>query len=623
MAASTTAIPRSDASCGAAAPASANIASGAQQEYTFNCTGVTGSGTLTFSAGLTAVDTVRSASISVSPANSNHITVVGAVPVIAVSASSAAKPYTSGTWTNQDVVVTFSCTPASGAASTKSLTVTSEGANQTVTSTCTDSAGNSVKGTFDGINIDKTPPQITASATAAGQPYFGAVTNQTVVVTFTCTDPGGSGPVTPSQQQFLSGNGTGQSVSATCTDLAGNVAHASYGPVNISKTAPQISAVLTSGKGAYSTGTWSNTPVTVTFQCTPVAGVGVAGVTAPITVSAQGANQSVTGRCTDQAGNYNELTVSGINVETSPPALSLSNKPPANAAGWYNAPVTMAWQCVDPLGTTRTISQTLKTEGAGQTLTATCSNLAGVSVTDTQTINLDMTPPVISGQASPAAATGGWNNSPVSVAFRCTDALSGVAAGSPTGNATISNDTNGTSVSGTCRDQAGNIASTSVGPIRIDTTAPAIAFVSAAPVTAAGWSNGPVTVTWSCTDNGSGPVSRTVSQVVTASGSATGTCTDVAGNSVSATQAGIKIDTDPPMVILSSPVDNGPPFRVGDILVVRYSCVDSTSGVATCSGSSPSGTRLTLSTPGTFFVSVTGTDLAGNQTTVTHTYTVR
>src|SRR5205814_10154382 len=75
-----------------------------------------------------------------------------------------------------------------------------------------------------------------------------------------------------------------------------------------------------------------------------------------------------------------------------------------------------------------------------------------------------------------------------------------------------------------------------------DTTSPTITLVSRTPANANGWNNGPVTVTWSCADSGSGPVAPRVSRTVGAEGanqSATGTCADLAGNTASATATGI------------------------------------------------------------------------------------
>src|SRR5262249_24610967 len=150
---------------------------------------------------------------------------------------------------------------------------------------------------------------------------------------------------------------------------------------------------------------------------------------------------------------------------------------------------------------------------------ANCADVAGnSSATNTVTgINIDRTLPQITGTASPPAPASGWYTGSINVSFTCPDALSGVA-GSPSGNTTLSADTNGTTVPGSCTDVAGNTATANVGPVRIDTTPPGIAVQSRTPANGAGWNNGPVTVVWACSDAGSGPVQPTITKTVSTDG---------------------------------------------------------------------------------------------------------
>ena len=541
-----TATGTASANCGPPSPASVNLPNGVQQTFTFTCTNVTGIGTLSFAVTITAIDHASGAGISISPATSNLITVLSSSPQVAVTATSGGVNYVSGVWTNHDVIVTFTCTPSVGAPVIKTITVVSEGANQTVTTTCTDLAGNQATATFSGIDIDKTPPLIAATATAGGQPYSGSVTSQTVIVTFTCTDPGGSGVTVPSQQQSFAGDGLGQKATGTCTDLAGNTSTTSYSPINIVKTPPQLTVVLTAAGSPYAPGSWTNQGVTVLFKCTPASGIGVQFLTPSTTVSNEGGNQFVGGSCTDIAGN-------------------------------------------------------------------TASLQAGP-------INIDKTPPQISGQATPAIPATGWYRGQVSVAFTCSDSLSGVAAGYPQGNTLISSDTAGSLVNGTCRDQAGNVASATVGPIRIDTQPPVMQLLSISGINAAGWNKGPTAVTWTCVDTGSGPVAPKVSQTMTASGTASATCKDVAGNTTTATQA-VQIDSTAPGITFNSPLNNVA-YPQGSVVAASYSCSDGGSGIASCTGTIPNGQNLNTNTPGTYSFTVTAVDVAGNQTRITRSYSV-
>ncbi len=107
-------------------------------------------------------------------------------PVLTSSATANGNPYTAGTWTNLNVVVSFDCTDTlSGTANvTQPVTLSNEGANQSANGTCNDVAGNSADTSFANIKIDKTAPTISITAPTSGNYLL----NQTVTVNFTCSD---------------------------------------------------------------------------------------------------------------------------------------------------------------------------------------------------------------------------------------------------------------------------------------------------------------------------------------------------------------------------------------------------------------------------------------------------
>src|SRR5262249_14822696 len=76
---------------------------------------------------------------------------------------------------------------------------------------------------------------------------------------------------------------------------------------------------------------------------------------------------------------------------------------------------------------------------------------------------------------TPAPNANGWNNTNVTVSFQCSDALSGLASGSPPAPTILSTEGANQSVSGACRDIAGNVASATVSGINIDKTPPSVA----------------------------------------------------------------------------------------------------------------------------------------------------
>src|SRR5205807_157768 len=94
---------------------------------------------------------------------------------------------------------------------------------------------------------------------------------------------------------------------------------------------------------------WYNAPVTVAFTTTGGQG-GVDSLTPPVTLSGEGAGQSVSGVATDFAYNSVSTTVSGINIDLTKPATSASvagGTPGDN--GWYTSDVTVSLSASDNL----------------------------------------------------------------------------------------------------------------------------------------------------------------------------------------------------------------------------------------------------------------------------------
>jgi hypothetical protein len=160
------------------------------------------------------------------------------------------------------------------------------------------------------------------------------------------------------------------------------------------------------------------------------------------------------------------------------------------------------------------------------------SSRTGLSLT----ILDDTTPPNIAATAKNADnslyAADTWTNQSVTVHFTCTDSGSGIAS-CPADQVFT---TDGTfNASGTATDKAGNIASTTFGPIKIDKTAPTLSpSVSPNPV----YLNGTATASAGAIDSGSGIASQNCGPVITSSigiYSVTCTGTDNAGNTATAT----------------------------------------------------------------------------------------
>ncbi|MBV9039956.1 MAG: IPT/TIG domain-containing protein, partial [Acidimicrobiia bacterium] len=299
---------------------------------------------------------------------STHTAVVeldSTAPAITASATipsgGGTTAYTSGTLTDQDVTVSFSCTdggsglggaPISASTSAShnapagtnplSVTVTSAGSNQSVAGTCTDQAGNSATTTFSGIDISRTAPTITASATSGGNPYTaGTWTNEPVTVTFACTPLGPTTPIsslTPPQQ--VAGPVQNGTVTGTCTDTQGNSSSTTFGTaslgIDIDLTPPvaTVSATTTNNNNVtvpYIAGTWTDHDVVVTFSCTDGGTVhsDVATTTPPVTVSAEGSTSGVSGNCTDNALNISDTVTffGSILIDKTPPVCTVAVYP--------------------------------------------------------------------------------------------------------------------------------------------------------------------------------------------------------------------------------------------------------------------------------------------------------
>jgi hypothetical protein len=142
---------------------------------------------------------------------------------------------------------------------------------------------------------------------------------------------------------------------------------------------------------------------------------------------------------------------------------------------------------------------------------------------------------------------GGWYRAPVTVAFSGNDTTSGIASCT---SATYSGpDSGSASVSGTCRDNAGNVSASGSFGLRYDTTPPTVTATPSRQPDANGWYSHPVDVTFAATDGGSGVSSCTAP--VTYSGPDTarvdvsGGCVDAAGNAATA-KATLQYDSTPP-----------------------------------------------------------------------------
>jgi hypothetical protein len=97
--------------------------------------------------------------------------------------------------------------------------------------------------------------------------------------------------------------------------------------------------------------------------------------------------------------------------------------------------------------------------------------------------------------------------------------------------------------------------------------------------------------------------------------------TDLAGNVEDTQSISFTVDSTGPTVTLTTPPD-GAVYTLDKKVKASYACSDGESGLVSCVGNVANGAYIATNTVGPKTFTVTGTDMAGNVTTVTHSYDV-
>jgi hypothetical protein len=212
--------------------------------------------------------------------------------------------------------------------------------------------------------------------------------------------------------------------------------------------------------------------------------------------------------------------------------------------GWYRSAVTVQISVTGATSTTCLATVTFSKSSDS----FDCNAVAGQQqISRHFQFNIDTDAPSVTGATPSQSAANGWFNKPVTLSFSGSDATSGIA--SCTTASYDGPDSSNASVSGTCRDKAGNVSDASTYPLKYDATAPGIAASAARPPTSAGWYTSPVAIAFTGTDATSGIASCTGSTTYsgpdTASTTLAGSCVDNAGNSTPGSFA-LKYDSTAP-----------------------------------------------------------------------------
>ncbi|OYO08038.1 hypothetical protein CGZ98_15855 [Enemella evansiae] len=300
----------------------------------------------------------------------------------------------------------------------------------TVTCTSTDSAGNRATAAFVVRVTDTTAPVISAkNLTVEGNTTGGAT------VTFdqpTATDiVDGATTVSCSKSSgdfFDLGENT---VTCTSVDRSGNQATATFTVTVTDSTAPVLTGMpqdATVEGNTLGGANWSYVAPTATdvVDANP-------GVTCEPGDSAfyPLGKTTVTCTATDASGNKTSASFTVTVVDTAAPVIELTGVTPApNAAGWNNGAVTATWTCTDSVSGASTVTETVSTEGANQSVTGTCTDKSGNSASNTVSgINIDKTAPAltVNGPENGSTISSCTPTAPARPTFTATDAFSGVA----------------------------------------------------------------------------------------------------------------------------------------------------------------------------------------------------
>jgi hypothetical protein len=149
--------------------------------------------------------------------------------------------------------------------------------------------------------------------------------------------------------------------------------------------------------------------------------------------------------------------------------------------GWYVSDVWINWALtnVSPPLTVDCPPVHLVTDTSGRTATCSATDASGTTTKTTTTIRIDRTPPTVVVGADRPPDSGGFYNHPLTIRWTGSDATSGTDScmSAPYSGP----DGTGISLTGTCKDKAGNVSAPVPFVFDYDATPPVVASVTAVP----------------------------------------------------------------------------------------------------------------------------------------------
>jgi hypothetical protein len=383
-----------------------------------------------------------------------------------VSGTASRVPDSNG-WYNHSLTVSFSGTDGtSGVASCSSAASYSgpDTLGAAVYGTCRDNAGNTGSGALP-FQYDATAPSIGGSANRA--PDANGWYNHALTVSFAGSDLT-SGIASCSSPTYNGPDSAAAAVSGTCRDKAGNTATGTVG-FKYDATAPAVSGRTSRVPDANG---WYNHALSVSFSGTDGTS-GVASCSSAASYSGpDSTDATVGGNCRDNAGNTGSGALT-VQYDATPPAVRGAPGRPPDANGWFNHPVAVRFSGTDATSGVASCSSPSYSgpDSPSAALSGTCRDKAGNTASGAVGFKYDATPPSVRGAPIRPPDANGWYNHALTIAFSGSDAPSGIASCS---SATYRGpDAAGATVSGNCRDRAGNSRSAAVS-FKYDATPPTL-----------------------------------------------------------------------------------------------------------------------------------------------------
>jgi hypothetical protein len=214
--------------------------------------------------------------------------------------------------------------------------------DQTASCSYTDGGGLTASSSVTYSIVDPSPPSIsyTLNPTAPDGDNGWFKSNVTLTWTVTENESPSSLVKTGCVNQNVTADQAATSYDCEASSAGGS---ATKQTVTIKRDATAPSASASASPGANANG-WNNTDVTVSFSGTDNLS-GIASCTTDATLGSEGAGQSASGTCTDNAGNVSATaTASGINIDKTNPSVGLVGGP-TDGGSYYFGSVPAAPAC--------------------------------------------------------------------------------------------------------------------------------------------------------------------------------------------------------------------------------------------------------------------------------------